>query len=77
MVALLPVHHDVMGEVGRAYIVPKPGVTLDGKAIEEYLKDYLAPYKIPRQYVFRDSLPMTALGKIEKKVIRQEIEKEL
>ncbi|HWQ76213.1 MAG TPA: class I adenylate-forming enzyme family protein [Syntrophomonas sp.] len=77
MVALLPVPHGIMGEVGRAYIVPKPGATLDGPAIEEYLKDYLAPYKIPRQYIFRDSLPMTALGKIEKKVIRQEIEKEL
>lgn len=77
LVALLPVPHEVMGEVGRAYIVPKPGVTLDGDAIQEYLKEYLAPYKIPRQYVFRDSLPMTPLGKIEKKIIRQELEKEL
>lgn len=77
MVALLPVPHDVMGEVGRAYIVPNPGATLDGKTIQEYLKEYIAPYKIPRQYIFRDSLPMTALGKIEKKTIRQEIEKEL
>jgi non-ribosomal peptide synthetase component E (peptide arylation enzyme) len=56
--------------------VPKPGVTLDGNAIQEHLKECLADYKIPRQYVFRDSLPMTTLGKIEKKVIRQEIEKE-
>jgi acyl-CoA synthetase (AMP-forming)/AMP-acid ligase II len=76
LVALLPVPHEVMGEVGRAYIVPKPGATLDGKAIQEYLKEFLAPYKIPRQYVFRESLPMTPLGKIEKKVIRQELEKE-
>lgn len=77
MVALLPVPHEVMGEVGRAYIVPKPGVTLDPDAIQEYLKEFLAPYKIPRQYVFRDSFPMTPLGKIEKKVLRQEMEKEL
>ena len=76
LVAVIPVPHKIMGEVGRAYIVPKPGVTLDGNAIQEYLKDYLADYKIPRQYVFRDSLPMTTLGKIEKKVIRQEVEKE-
>ncbi len=77
MVALLPVPHKVMGEVGRAYIIPKPGVTLDGEAIQEYLKEYLAPYKIPREYVFKETFPMTALGKIEKKVIRQEMEKEL
>ena len=76
LVAVLPVPHEVMGEVGRAYIVPKPGAQLDPDAIQEYLKEYLAPYKIPRQYVFRDSFPMTPLGKIEKKLLRQEIEKE-
>ena len=43
----------------------------------EYLKEFLAPYKIPREYVFRDSFPMTPLGKIEKKILRQELEKEL
>ncbi len=77
MVAVVPVPHKVMGEVGRAYIVPKPGTTLNGDGIQEYLKEYLADYKIPRQYVFRDSLPLTTLGKIEKKILRQELEKEL
>ena len=77
MVAVLPVPHKVMGEVGRAYVVPKPGANLDGDAIQEYLKEFLAPYKIPREYVFRDSFPMTPLGKIEKKVLRQQMEEEL
>jgi fatty-acyl-CoA synthase len=77
LVAVIPVPHKIMGEVGRAYIVPKPGVALDGNAIQEHLKECLADYKIPRQCVFRDSLPMTALGKIEKKIIRQELEDEL
>jgi fatty-acyl-CoA synthase len=76
MVAVVAVPHKIMGEVGRAYIVPKAGANLDGSAIQEYLKDYLADYKIPRQYVFRDTLPMTALGKMEKKVLRQEVERE-
>ncbi len=75
-VAVVPVPHELMGEVGRAYIVPKPGVTLEPDKIQEYLKEYLADYKIPRQYVFRDMLPMTALGKIEKKILKQEVEKE-
>ncbi len=70
--AVIPVPHKIMGEVGRAYIVPKPGATLDGEAIQEYLADY----KIPHQYVFRPSLPMTALGKIEKKLLKQEADKE-
>jgi acyl-CoA synthetase (AMP-forming)/AMP-acid ligase II len=76
LVAVVAVPHKVMGEVGRAYIIPQPGATLDGNALQEYLKDYLADYKIPRQYIFRDTLPMTALGKIEKKILRQEVEKE-
>jgi acyl-CoA synthetase (AMP-forming)/AMP-acid ligase II len=76
LVAVVPVPHAIMGEVGRAFVVSKPRVTLDGKAIQEYLKEYLADYKIPRQYVFRDALPMTTLGKIEKKILRQEVEKD-
>ena len=76
LVAVVPVPHKLMGEVGRAYIVPQPSVTLDGDAIREYLKDYLADYKIPRQYIFRDNLPMTTLGKIEKKILRQKVEEE-
>jgi fatty-acyl-CoA synthase len=75
-IAVVPIPHKVMGEVGRAYIVPRPGAALNGEAIQEYLKDYLADYKIPRQYVIREALPMTALGKIEKKILRQEVEKE-
>jgi fatty-acyl-CoA synthase len=75
-VAVVPVPHKIMGEVGRAYLVPKPGANLDGNAIQEYLKEYLADYKIPRQYVIREALPMTALGKIEKKILRQEVEEE-
>jgi fatty-acyl-CoA synthase len=77
MVAVIPLPHNVMGEVGRAYIVPKAGVTIDGAKIQEYLKDYLADYKIPRQWVIRDSFPLTTLGKIEKKILKQELLKEL
>jgi fatty-acyl-CoA synthase len=76
LVAVVAAPHKIMGEVGRAFIVPKPGVTLDGNVLQVYLKDVLADYKIPRQYVFRDTLPMTTLGKIEKKLLRQEVEQE-
>ncbi|MGE5396349.1 MAG: class I adenylate-forming enzyme family protein, partial [Chitinophagales bacterium] len=76
MCACVAVPHKIMGEVGRAYVVPQPGETLDGDAIQRFLQDYLADYKIPRQFIFRDSLPMTLLGKIEKKLLRQEVEKE-
>lgn len=76
LVSVVSEPHQIMGEVGRAYVVPQPGASLDGKAIQEYLKDYLADYKIPRKYIFRDTLPMTPLGKIEKNKLREEVVKE-
>lgn len=76
MVAVVGMPHELMGEVGRAYIVAKPGVKLEGESIREYLKDHLADYKIPRNYVFREMLPMTNMGKIEKKYLRKEVEEE-
>ncbi|MGE5370646.1 MAG: class I adenylate-forming enzyme family protein [Solirubrobacterales bacterium] len=77
MTACIGVPDPIQGEVGRAYIVPLPGVTLDAAEIQAFLEKHLADYKVPRQYVFREMLPMTLLGKIEKKLLRQEIEDEL
>ncbi|HNX93024.1 MAG TPA: AMP-binding protein, partial [Syntrophomonas sp.] len=71
--ACVGVPHKVSGEIGRAYIVPLPGQTIDLDQLKEFLKDQLSSYKIPRQYILRDMLPMTMLGKIEKKLLRQEV----
>jgi acyl-CoA synthetase (AMP-forming)/AMP-acid ligase II len=71
--ACVGVPHPISGEIGRAYIVPLPGHTIDFDQLKEFLKDQLSSYKIPRQYVQRDMLPMTMLGKIEKKLLRQEV----
>ncbi|NLV16290.1 MAG: acyl--CoA ligase [Syntrophomonadaceae bacterium] len=77
MNAVIPVPHPIMGEVGRGFIVPKPGEIVDPAALQEYLKDYLADYKIPRQWEIRDSFPLTTLGKIEKKILKKELEERL
>lgn len=76
MTACVGIPDAIKGEVGRAYIVPKPGNTLDVEAIRKFLQQYLADYKLPVQYIIRDMLPMTLLGKIEKKLLRQEVEQE-
>ena len=77
MCACVAVPHEIAGEIGRAYIVPLPGNEINVDDLKEFLKEYLASYKIPREYVFRDMLPMTMLGKIEKKILRQEVEAEM
>ena len=76
LIAVLPIPHSLVGEVGRAYIVTVPDSSLTDEDLMNFLRDSLADYKIPRQYIFRNSLPMTALGKIEKKVLLQEIKEE-
>ncbi len=66
----------VMGEVGRAYIMPKPGTNPTAEGIREFLKDGLANYKIPEDVIFRAQLPLTLLGKVKKLDLYEEIKKE-
>jgi benzoate-CoA ligase len=57
----------------KAYVVLKPGNTLDEKlktALQQHVKDRLAPYKYPRWIEFRDELPKTATGKIQRFKLR-------
>jgi fatty-acyl-CoA synthase len=44
--------------------------------IRDHLKKYLASYKIPKKIKFYDSLPKNAVGKIDKKVLKEEYLKE-
>lgn len=75
--AVLPVPDPILGDVGRAYIIPKPGCTIDEEDLKAYLKQNMAKFKIPREFVFRNELPLTGIGKIEKKKLAQEIAEEL
>jgi fatty-acyl-CoA synthase len=54
------------GEVGVAFVVPRPGATLDGASLAAHLEGRLARYKIPRAFVFLDALPRTPYGKVVK-----------
>jgi acyl-CoA synthetase (AMP-forming)/AMP-acid ligase II len=74
MVAGIGVPDPVMGEIGRFYIVPKPGSDLSPDEITGFCREHLADYKIPRQIVFCTSLPLTPIGKIMKSSLRQEWE---
>jgi len=60
---------EVRGQVVKASIVLVNGY--EGteelkKEIQEYVKKHTAPYKYPRIVVFRDSLPKTVSGKIQR-----------
>jgi len=56
----------------RAYIVPRPGATLTEEELTAFLKERLAPYKVPKQFEFRDTLPKTLVGKVLRRSLREE-----
>jgi acyl-CoA synthetase (AMP-forming)/AMP-acid ligase II len=61
-----------LGEVGRAYVLPQPGHLLDEAAVLAFCRERLANYKVPRQVVFRDTLPRNPGGKVLKRLLREE-----
>jgi HIP---CoA ligase len=61
-----------LGEVGRAYVVTRPGHALDAGEVLAFCRERLANYKVPRQVVFRDGLPRNPAGKVLKRLLREE-----
>lgn len=62
-----------LGEVGKAFIVPRPGHTLSVETVLAHCKQRLANYKVPKQVEFRADLPRNATGKPLKRVLREEV----
>lgn len=60
------------GETVKAFIVLKPGQRATDKEIIDFCKTKLAPYKVPKLIEFRTELPKSAVGKILRKMLREE-----
>ncbi|MEU9642587.1 AMP-binding protein [Streptomyces sp. NPDC048188] len=54
------------GQVVVAHVVLREGAGRDADALREFLRSELVPYKCPREVVFRDALPRTATGKLQR-----------
>jgi long-chain acyl-CoA synthetase len=67
LAAVVGVPHHTHGEEVKAYVVRNPGATISETDLISWCKQNMAPYKYPRIVEFRDSLPMTATGKILKR----------
>ena len=64
------------GESVKVFIVPKPGESLTAEEVIAHCRERLSAYKVPRFVEFLDDLPLTAIGKPDRKVLRQrEMEK--
>jgi malonyl-CoA/methylmalonyl-CoA synthetase len=69
--AVVGMPHADFGEAGLAIITLKPGAALTVDAVTTALKASLANYKIPKLIVFAEALPRNAMGKVQKKELRQ------
>jgi fatty-acyl-CoA synthase len=65
--AVVGIPHEKWGEVGRAYLVLKAGHQEEAAGLLDFCRARLARYKIPREIVFKDSLPKSSAGKILKR----------
>ncbi len=59
------------GEVGKACVVCKPGAEITEDEMLAYLKENLASYKVPKTVSFMDALPLSSMGKILKRELRE------
>jgi long-chain acyl-CoA synthetase len=62
------------GETLKAYVVLKEGESTTEEEIISFCREKLAAYKVPRSVEFRNELPKSAVGKVLRKILREEEE---
>lgn len=68
-IAVIGVKDDRLGEIPKAFVVPKEGYNLSAEDVIEFCKEHLAKYKAIRQVAFVDSLPKNEAGKVLKRLL--------
>jgi fatty-acyl-CoA synthase len=58
------------GEVGRAFVVGRPGVAPSAEALRAHCRERLAAYKVPKSIALVAELPRTAAGKVQKHLLK-------
>ena len=66
------VSHRSRGETIKAYIVPEEGANLTVPEVVAYCRQKLASFKVPRLIEFREELPKTMVGKVLRRILREE-----
>jgi acyl-CoA synthetase (AMP-forming)/AMP-acid ligase II len=69
-VAVIGVPDDRLGEVGVAFVVPRPGHTVDPDELVGWCRDHMANFKVPRTIKVVESLPLNPTGKVMKFELR-------
>jgi 2-aminobenzoate-CoA ligase len=65
---------EMRGQIVKAFVVLKPGVAPDEattRALQDHVKQTIAPYKYPRAIEYLETLPRTETGKLQRAKLRQ------
>jgi malonyl-CoA/methylmalonyl-CoA synthetase len=54
-------------------VVRRPGATCDESELRSFVRERLAPYKVPKQIVFLDALPKNPIGKVVKPELARQL----
>ncbi|HEV3266414.1 MAG TPA: hypothetical protein VG014_12885, partial [Acidimicrobiales bacterium] len=73
-VAVVAAPDERMGEVGAAFVVPRPGHHPDPAEIISWCRERMANFKAPRYIYLIEALPTTSTGKIQKPELRNRAE---
>ena len=60
------------GEQVKVIIVPREGASLTAEEVVKYCQPRLASYKVPKIVEFRAELPKTMVGKVLRRLLREE-----
>jgi long-chain acyl-CoA synthetase len=65
-------HEEYLGEKIKAYVVLKEGESATAEEIIEFCREQLSKFKVPKEIEFRTQLPKTLVGKVLRRVLRDE-----
>jgi fatty-acyl-CoA synthase len=68
--AVVGVPDPLWGEVGVAFVVAKAGIRLTAEEVRRHVRQQIAAYKVPKDFVFLERLPLTDAGKVAKAELR-------
>ncbi|WP_281985030.1 FadD3 family acyl-CoA ligase [Thalassorhabdomicrobium marinisediminis] len=70
-IAVIGVPDNRLGEVGKAFVVLRPGAQVTEAELIAWSRENIANFKVPRSFVFLDALPTSAQGKVVKDELRK------
>jgi len=72
-VAVIGVKDEVRGEVPKAFVIVREGMTLEDKELRSFCREKMANYKVPKHIEFVPDFPRTPSGKVLKRMLPREV----